>query len=297
MEALTLVVNPMGGGGRTAKMLPRIVEAVAERGMEFDVAVSATPADVGRLAAEAASAGRVAVAVGGDGTVSEVASAVAAHEGRMGIVPAGNGNDAARHFGFDLKDPVAAVDVLRVGEARSVDIAMAGDRRYLTVAGAGFDAEATRWALAQTRLSGTPLYVAAALRTLRHYRPRPFRITVDGTTIERSAWMVATANTAFYGGGMKVAPAASAADGHLDLTIVGAVGRAEFLRTFPKVFKGGHVDHPMVEVLTGREITVECLDGVAPLILDGEDAGDLPVDITVAPGALELVVPGSGRAF
>lgn len=298
MEPLTIVVNPAGGAGRTSRLLPRVVAALDERGMEFDVAVSARPADVGRLATEAVDAGRVAVACGGDGTVSEVAHAVAAAGGRMGIIPAGNGNDAARHFGFDLKDVAAAVDTLRVGEVRSVDLGRVdGEATFLTIAGAGFDAEATRWAVGQTAMKGTPLYIAAALRTLARYRPRPFRITLDGEAFERRAWLVATANTSYYGGGMQVAPAASCVDGLLDVTVVGPVSRTEFLKTFPKVFKGRHVEHPMVETLQGREVTVECLDGVAPYILDGEDTGDLPVHITVEPGALQLIVPGTGAAI
>ena len=165
------------------------------------------------------------------------------------------------------------------------------------MANTGFDAEANRWANSQPWLTGTPLYVLAVLRTLRTYRPRPVRITVDGAVTETDAWLVAVANTRSYAGGMVIAPAASIGDGLLDVCVVGPVSRAGFLRTFPKVFRGTHVHHPLVTTSRGTDIRIEALDAPAAphasppeLWASGERVGPLPARITPARGALRVVV-------
>jgi diacylglycerol kinase (ATP) len=289
----TVIVNPAAGRGRTAKVLPRLAPALADAGLDAEVLVSTGPDDPARMAAEAIDRGRVPVACGGDGLVSMVAGVVADHGALMGIVPTGAGNDFARHLGLDHKDPLAAVPVLASGVETTVDLARVGGRWVCCVVSAGFDAEANRWANGVERLSGTPLYVAATLRTLGSYRPRRFEVTVDGEASEVEAWLVAVANTPNYAGGMRVAPAARTDDGVLHVTVVGPVSRGTFLRTFPKVFSGRHVEHPLVDVLSGRSVTVTPLDGPGPAYADGEPLGDLPVTVEAVPDALRVLAPAS----
>ena len=146
---------------------------------------------------------------------------------------------------------------------------------FTTVANTGFDAVANAWANDVTWTSGTPLYVLATLRTLAAYTPTPVRVTVDDTTIETDAWLVAVGNTRTYASGMMITPAASVHDGLLDVCVVGPVSRVEFLRTFPSVFGGTHVDHPEVRVARGTAVTVEALDpsSAVDLWASGEHAG------------------------
>ncbi len=164
------------------------------------------------------------------------------------------------------------------------------------MAGTGFDAEANRWANTQDRLTGTPLYVLAVLRTLRSYVPQAVRLTVDGVVSETDAWLVAAANTRTYAGGMLVAPGASMHDGLLDVCVVGPVSRAGFLRAFPGVFRGTHLHHPMITMQRGREISIELVDGAAttrpPMELwaSGERVGALPTQLTAVPHALQVIV-------
>ncbi len=124
---------------------------------------------------------------------------------------------------------------------------------FTTVANTGFDAVANAWANTVTWTSGTPLYVLATLRTLATYSPTPVRVTVDdATTIETEAWLVAVGNTRTYASGMMITPAASVHDGLLDVCVVGPVSRIDFLRTFPSVFSGTHVEHPEVRTARGH---------------------------------------------
>jgi diacylglycerol kinase (ATP) len=120
------------------------------------------------------------------------------------------------------------------------------------------------------------------------------RVTVDdATTIETEAWLVAVGNTRTYASGMMITPAASVHDGLLDVCVVGPVSRVDFLRTFPSVFKGTHVEHPQVRTARGTNVTIEALDATAAVDLwaSGEHAGPLPAHLEPAPGALAVVVP------
>lgn len=298
----TAVLNPAAGRGRGRARLPAVADALAAADLDVTVHVSADAGDLADLARGAFDAGRGVIACGGDGTVSAVAGMAAELGGVVGIVPGGSGNDLARHLGIPRGDVDAAVAVLEHGVVRAVDLGHAqtagGGAWFTTVANTGFDAEANRWANTVDRLTGTPLYVLAVLRTLTTYRPRRVRVTVDGAETESEAWLVAVGNTRSYASGMIITPAASVHDGLLDACVVGPVSRAEFLRTFPSVFRGGHVQHPDVTVLRGTEVTVESLDPGPPLELwaSGERVGPLPARLRPVPDAVRVVLPAGGDA-
>jgi diacylglycerol kinase (ATP) len=298
-ERWTAVLNPAAGRGRSRDRLPRVADALAAARLDVTVHVSGDPGDLRAIVRSAFEAGRGVVACGGDGTVCAAAGIAAELDGVLGIVPTGSGNDLARHLGIPRGDVDAAIAVLERGTVARVDLGAAetadGARTWFTtVANAGFDAEANRWANTLDRVTGTPLYVLAVLRTLSTYRPTPVRIAVDGVEVVTEAWLVAIGNTRSYAGGMLITPDASMSDGLLDVCIVGPVSRVGFLRTFPSVFRGAHVDHPSITALRGREITIEALDDrdtEPELWASGERAGPLPARATVVGGALRVLVP------
>ena len=287
----TVIVNPAAGRGRTRRLLPDIEERAAAVGAKIEVSLSAD--DPPRMAREAAAQGHDLVACGGDGVAAAVAGVAADTGRRLAIVPTGAGNDFARNLGYDAKHPLAAFDALAHGRDRVVDLGRVNDRWYTCVTASGFDAEANRWANTVHRLSGTALYVAAVLRTLAVYKPHPFRLTVDGETHECRAWLVAVGNGPAYGGGMNIAPSASLDDGLLDVTVVGAMTRVQMLLSFPKVFKGTHVTHPLVTTFRGTRVDLVSLDPSIPMDVyaDGELVGPLPATMEAVPDALTVRVP------
>jgi diacylglycerol kinase (ATP) len=292
-EAYTAIVNPAAGRGRAAKLLARLEGAIAAGGLDCEVRVSANAEEPVTLAREAMARGRAVVACGGDGLVGQLAAVAAEAGGTLGIVPLGAGNDFARYLGLDPSRPLTALGVLREGRVRRIDLGRVNGQAFCCVAGTGFDAEANRWANSVRRLTGTPLYVAAVLRTLATYRPRRFRVIADGETREVDAWLVAVANTPSYGGGMLVAPHARVDDGVLGVTIIGDISRPGFLYTFPKVFSGRHVEHPAVETFTAARVRLELADDGPPIELyaDGERVGVLPMEVEALPQALDVIVP------
>jgi diacylglycerol kinase (ATP) len=294
-DTLELIVNPASGRGTTRSLLPEVEAELSRQGVPYHLSVSRSPSDPGPLAHEAAADGRVVVAMGGDGLIGLVADTLAGTGAVMGIIATGVGNDFARALGLPVKNPPEAVRVLCEGSPRRVDLGSVtwsgGSRHFCCVAGAGFDSEATRWANSVTWLSGRPLYALATLRTLATFSPRRFSISCDAEPpIQYTAWLVAVANSPSYGGGMKIAPRAHLDDGHLDVTVVGPVGRVEFLRTFPRVYKGTHLSHPRIDALVAKSVHIESDD---PMVCyaDGERCGPLPIDATAVPGALQVLVP------
>jgi diacylglycerol kinase (ATP) len=235
------------------------------------------------------------LACGGDGTVRALAGLAADVDGLLAIVPVGSGNDFARALGYDHRRPVAALDALDDGHDIAVDLGRVStsDGRtewFTTVAHSGLDAEVNRWANNITWTSGTALYTVAALRTMATYQPTVMKVIADGTSWEGTAWLVAVGNTHCYGGGMSIVPTAKIDDGRLDAVIIADLSRAQLLKFFPQMLRGGHLGIDGVQRLTGA--TVE-LDGPAgqEVYASGERMGTLPATVEVVPGAVRVRVP------
>jgi diacylglycerol kinase (ATP) len=262
--------------------------------------VQVAPDAAGSVAAARAAfaAGSGVLACGGDGTVSLLAGSAADAGGTMGVVPTGAGNDFARHVGIDRRQPVNAVALLDEGTIARVDLIRAstidGATRWCTtVANVGFDADANRWANGIHVLTGTPLYVAAVLRTVAVYRPQPLVVRIDGDAWRGDAWLVAVGNTRCYGGGMMITPDAEIDDGLVDVCVIGPVPVARFVARFPSVFRGTHVREDNVVTFRGRRVELAAAGGDVPLELwaSGERVGPLPGTVEVVPGALRVLVP------
>jgi len=211
----------------------------------------------------------------------------------LGIVATGTGNDLARGLGIPHDDPAAATDALIAAlarEPRSIDAGVIrhGELRtwFACVVSTGFDAVVNERANRMSRPHGPSRYTIALVRELATFHPRTYTITIDGVRREQQAMLVSVANNASLGGGMRIVPHADLADGVLDVFIVHPLSRMGLLRVFPKVFAGEHTDHPAVEFVRGRRVTIEADDIVA--YADGERIGALPIDVEVVPGALSV---------
>jgi YegS/Rv2252/BmrU family lipid kinase len=304
-----VVHNPTAGGGRAGRLAPQVVERL--RGDQVEVVQHPTLSlEDARLAAcQAAAEVDVVVAVGGDGTVGACAAGLAdagpaggspggsGVRAALGVVPAGGGNDAARSLGLPADDPLAAAGLLTRLRRRPADLATVAGRAYLNVAGAGFDSEVTR--VANQRLGwarGRPRYAGAVLAQLVVGRTARFELVLDGRAQRLEGWLVAVANGPSYGGGMRVAPRASLADGLLDVVVIGVIGKLEFLRTFPKVFSGAHVEHPAVAVHRAARVDLDA-DRTLAVYADGEPAGTLPATFEVRPAAVTVLAADPAPGF
>lgn len=260
--------------------------------------VTRAPGDAERWAAEVGGQHDRIIAVGGDGTVQEVANGVLAARAPavVGLVPVGSGNDLARSLGLS-GEPAEAWSVAIGRGTAPIDVALArgADRRarwFVSAGGIGFDAQVAGAMTARRRWQRGRLgYLLTALAELRRFPNRQVRIALDGAEpMERRILLVALSNGAFYGGGMHIAPGALADDGWLDLCIVGDISRLGAIGQLPNLYRGRHTAHPAVEMRRARRIEIDG-DPETLVHLDGEPFGRLPLRVEVQPGRLTVAVP------
>jgi YegS/Rv2252/BmrU family lipid kinase len=253
------------------------------------------PGHATSLAAEAARAGvPLVVAVGGDGTLNEVVNGVAPLRDEcpvtVGAIMTGRGRDACRNFGL-TPDPRRAARRLQEGRVVSFDLGLAvwpgGRRFFLGSAGAGFDAMVAERAGPR---GGRLTYLRAVVTSLRDYRPAEVAVAVSGV----AAWAgpaasVVVCNGRSFGGGMRIAPGARPDDGQLDVVLLGALGRAELICWLPTVYWGGHLANPKIKTWRATAVRV-ATPAPLPVQIDGELCAHTPLDITIHPAALRLLV-------
>ena len=287
---IALLVNPTAGKGRGARLCQPVAERLRAHGCQVDVVI-------GRDADEAFDQvrNRVAkgvdalVAVGGDGLVNMALQVVAGTATPLGIIPAGTGNDVARSLGLPLGNPVVAVDLLVASPPRPVDAGRAAGRWFGGVLSSGFDSMVNERANRMTWPPGRSRYNVAILAELRTFRPVPFVLELDGARWETEAMLVAVGNGTSYGGGMQVCPGADMVDGLFDVTVLGPISKLEFVRVFPQVYSGRHVEHPAVTVRRARTVSLAARGVTA--CADGERMAVLPVTCDVVPGAVQMLAP------
>ena len=294
---MALLTNPTSGKGRGARGREAALDVL--RGTDVAVLdLVGTDADEAlALARSAVPEVDALVVCGGDGLVHLAVQALAGTGTALGVVPAGTGNDVARYLGLPRRDPAAAthvvLDALRHPEdprrRRRIDLARAGDKHFVTVLAAGFDAKVNERANAMTWPHGQMRYNIATLAELRTFTPISYTLDLDGETRSLEAMMVAVGNGPSFGGGLRITEGAVLDDGLLDVVIIKPMGKGELVRTYPKLFSGTHTTHRQYEHHRVRRVTV-----AAPGILtyaDGERFGPLPMTVECAPGALEVLTP------
>jgi diacylglycerol kinase (ATP) len=292
-----LVVNPTSGKNRGMSLGLAVAHRLRAAGHEvLDLSDETYAAARDRALGAIAQGLDVLAVVGGDGMVHLGVNLAAETKTPLAIIGAGTGNDVARGLGLPVHDPVRAADLVTTGAPRTIDavrwVDEHGDRHwYAGVLGAGFDSLVNERANTWPWPKGQMRYNLAILRELPLFRAIPYAITVDGVRHETHAMLVVVANLPSYGGGMKVAPDARFDDGLADVMILHEISTLEFLKVFPKVFKGAHVTHPAVEVVRGREVTLEASGIVA--YADGERFAPLPLTLETVPGAVTVLGPAA----
>lgn len=316
------IVNPVSGNGRGAKTWKLLEQRLQGDSIPYRVRFTTAPGDAVLYAKEMAASGQydAIAAVGGDGTVKEtVTGIVAAHRlkdgGRsaspsrpcsFGYIPAGSGNDFARGHGIP-SDPLAALDVLLAvagsgKSAASADLLQAGGSIAASSISCGFDAQValtTNTAFYKKWLNrigmGKLAYVISVVRVLLTYQPRDVAIRVDGEESRfRRVWLVAVSNIPFYGGGLKINPAADPQDGLAAVCVAFGITRWQLLRLFPLVFTGKHVGHPAVRFFAGRSVEILSAHPL-PVQADGDPVGEEVRRIDILSGALSVLKPAAAR--
>jgi diacylglycerol kinase (ATP) len=294
------LVNPASDGGTTGRRWPELAHRASVLGMEGDALFSERPGQLTELARSAAAGGaRLVVAVGGDGTVNEVASGLAGSGTELAVVARGTGVDFVRTYGI----PTRLDDAVRIavsGAVREIDAGRVGFRAwsgepgeawFVNVAGVGMSgAVAKRTNESSKALGGKISYLWSTLAVFARWQNTEVQVTVDGESRFGRMHEVIVANGRYLGGGMKMCPDASPDDGLFDVLLIGDVTKRDLVQTMPKIYRGTHLPHPKAELLRGAAVSVDAPEPL-PVQLDGEQPGTTPVRFEIVPRALRLRVP------
>jgi diacylglycerol kinase (ATP) len=302
MLPVKVIVNPVAGAYSTRRKWPIISKLLERIGLSFDFEYTEGIGHAIELARLAASDGyRYLVAVGGDGTVNEVANGILhstnASSTALGIVSTGTGSDFVRSVGIP-RDYATACSTLTSSGRLSIDVGVVEyqsrgqtlRRFFINAAGVGFDAAVVEKTERLPKyFGGTIPYLAGVVRTLFSYKNKPVVVNVENELESGRVLNVAVANGGYLGGGMHIAPQAELCDSLLDVVIVGDMGKFELLKELPTVYKGTHINHPKVRMKKATHITVESPERML-VYADGELLGECPASFWVMPAALSIVV-------
>ena len=303
MQKPLIIVNPRSGGGLSRRRWAALVGPITDGLGPVDARFTEAKGDGRRIAHEEAAAGRrLIVAMGGDGTISEVADGILAAGGtsELGIIPRGTGGDFRRSL--DLDDDIGrAARRIRETPARLIDagrvsfIADDGaqaERHFVNVVSFGVSSDVARQANASSkRLGGRVAFFSATVRALVSYDNVDIVLSLDDQPERRiNVLLAAIGNGRFFGGGMKICPEALLDDGLFDLVTVGNLGRIGVMANIHRIYSGNHLTMTEVQGTRLRRLKVAPADGTAkiPLEVDGETPGHLPASFELLPGALRV---------
>ena len=278
-----LLINPKSGSGRGNRVAESFRDILCPNEIYISQSVDHTTEIVKDLINRNF---ELVITAGGDGMVHSAIQNLAMSDVALLPLPGGTGNDFVRALNIPLN--VRNFDWLEKLRFTRVDLASTGTQYFCAILSSGFDSRVNERANLLKWPKGRQKYNLAMIQELITFDSVPFHIIIDGTEYHRDAMLMAVANSSSYGGGMKICPNARLDDGLLDVLILNQVSKFEFIKVFPKVFKGTHIKHRQVELLRGAEIEIFA-DATA--YADGEYLQPLPVKISVAPKALKLLSP------
>jgi len=289
--SICFIVNPTAGKGKGKIVAEEIYLYMKELSIPYEVKLTTRRNEAEILAQRAAEEGfKKIVAVGGDGTIYEVLNGIIGADVLLGVIPAGTGNDFVRTVGIG-KNIGQALHTVVYGKDKFIDCGKANGRYFINVAGVGFDTEILKEVESIKKfLTGKWAYLAGTLKTLLYYKNKSIKISIDGQEYNKEILLAAFANGKFYGGGMKIAPAASIQDGCFDIIIIHKISKWKILRLFPTIFSGQHIHVKEVSLYQGKKITLSC-DYPIPVNLDGDLVGDTPLILEIIPNAVRVLVP------
>jgi len=290
---LFLIVNLIAGHGRCKAVFPKVRAELDRRGVEYELHYTNEPQEATDVAKWGIEAGfRRIAAMGGDGTVNEVANGMLGKDAVLVVIPAGTGNDFVRMLAIPA-DPIAALDVVAGGREQVMDIGRVGDDRcFVNGLGIGIDAQVARDVLEMERLHGTAAYLSAAVKEVARFKAFPLSIESADWRLDLACLSVGVANGKYAGGGFKLAPKASVTDGMIDVSAIADYSRLERLVRLPRVRAGKHLHWRKVHYRQLAEATFTSPDKLIAH-MDGEPYR-LPSDsfkVRVLPGALRVLVP------
>ncbi|GAC1307713.1 MAG: YegS/Rv2252/BmrU family lipid kinase [Mucilaginibacter sp.] len=282
------IINPISGGKKKDDVPELIKKYLDAAKFEAVVVFSDGPAHARQIAKEAVNKFDLIVAVGGDGTVNEVASAIVGTDTMLGIVPYGSGNGLARFLGISMNAP-NAIRALNTGRVEVIDSAKVDGQPFFNMAGMGFDAHISE-VFAKRKKRGFFTYLVSSIQEFNKYKPETYHIEVDGNVYEREAFMLSFANSSQYGNNAHISPHASVQDGLLDICVIKQFPFWRLLEMGMRMLAKRTDRTNYLEIIRGKHIHVK-RSGPGPVHLDGEPhISGAGTTIELVPNSLKVIV-------
>ncbi|MBI3015718.1 MAG: diacylglycerol kinase family lipid kinase [Candidatus Tectomicrobia bacterium] len=293
MEQIRFVINPIAGTRqKISEIRGAIAKVMAGSGSSYEVLLTEKAGDGALLAAEAASRHHpLVVAVGGDGTVNEVASSLVGTSSCLGIIPSGSGNGLARELHIP-RDAEAACRILVEGMTLAIDVGLIADRYFLSTAGIGFEARLSKAFNENTAgCRGFWRYLLLGIREFFHYEPPVVKVIINGREFSFRPFILTFANTRQYGNRAIIAPSARANDGLLNVCMIPVMNPLRTVFHLPKLFTGQIEKAPGSFQATAQRVKV--IRNVAGTVqVDGENfEAEAALTVSVLSRALKVRCP------
>jgi diacylglycerol kinase (ATP) len=286
------IINPVSGG-KKKDGVPELVEKYLDPTIfDYDIEFTTGIFHAHDLAKAAVGEYEIVVAVGGDGTVNEIASAIAGTDTILGVIPFGSGNGLARFLTIPM-DTEEAIKTMNAGRTITIDAGKMNGQWFFNMAGMGFDAHISHVFANGSTKRGFVSYFKSSIREISTYKSKNYHIEVDGVVYDREAFMLSMANSSQYGNNAHVSPHASVQDGLLDVCIIKPFPLWRFPEMGLRMFTKTADSSQYVEIIKGKHIVITRQEE-GPIHLDGEpQVAGTDIDIEVVPNSLHVIVGGT----
>lgn len=284
------IINPISGVGSKRK-IPKMIEGIcSKKNCSLNISFTEYAGHACELTRQAIEEGaEYILAVGGDGTVNEIARAMIHSNAILGIIPKGSGNGLARelHIPMDVK---RAIDLIAKGHVTTIDCCRANGQVFFCTCGVGFDAAVSQ-KFANEKRRGSLTYIKNTIEEYLSYKPEPYELVVDNQTIKEKAFLVACANASQYGNNAFIAPHANIQDGRMDVTILSPFMPLDIAPLAIQLFTKQIDRNSKIKTMKAQQVTI-IRQHPGVMHLDGEPImADRRIDITVEPKALHVLTP------
>lgn len=218
-KSVLFIINPISGTASKDRIPEDIAKHIDAEQFDYDIKLTEYAGHAKALAKDAVARGiDIVVAVGGDGTVNEVASSIVHTPTALGIIPGGSGNGLARHLLLPMNTK-KCIEIINRCDIQSLDYGVINDYPFFCTCGMGFDAFVSL-KFAETGKRGAITYIQKVLEEGVKYKPETYEITLDDATTHHKAFLISCANASQYGNNAYIAPQASMSDGLMDIIIM-----------------------------------------------------------------------------
>ncbi|MDX2189366.1 MAG: YegS/Rv2252/BmrU family lipid kinase [Bacteroidota bacterium] len=281
------IVNPISGG-RNKSFVPEVIAQHFDKN-SFEIVNTDYIGHATELTIEGKKAGFMNfVAVGGDGTVNEVAKELIGTDYNLGILPLGSGNGLARHNHIPLQID-KALEAIKKQETKRIDTCKLNDYAFINMSGVGFDAHIGKL-FAESKGRGLQTYISTTINEFMQYKAQDYTLKINGTKFDKNAFLISFANSSQYGNNAFIAPHADMEDGLVDVCIMKPFPPIGILDLGFKLFTKTIDQSQYVETIRANEVIVE-RDETGEIHVDGEphETGK-EIIIKVVPKSLNLII-------